>query len=109
LAALKPVGDGTLVGDVKYELDPATMAPVTPRVGDNVRLRDDESWPSAAQNLLVGTVEAIGPSPSDPNRQRIVVKPRIARLDRVGEVMLLITAEPGGPGSGVGGGSGGAP
>jgi hypothetical protein len=38
-----------------------------------------------------------------------VVKPRIARLDRVGEVMLLITAEPGGPGSGVGGGSGGAP
>lgn len=106
LGALKPVGDGTLAGDVKYELDPTTMAPVTPRVGDNVRLRDDESWPSAAQNLLVGTVESIAPSPSDPNRQRIVVKPRIARLDRVGEVMLLVTAE---PGSVPGGGSGGTP
>jgi cell shape-determining protein MreC len=95
-AVLRPVGDGTLAGDLKYELDPATMTAVSPRPGNNVRLRDDESWPSAAQNLLVGTVESVAPSPTDPNRQRIIVRPRIARLDRVGEVMLLVTAEPGG-------------
>lgn len=92
-AALRPVGDGTLMGDVKYELDAITMSPITPRLGNNVRLLDDESWPTAAQNLLVGTVESVGPSPNDPNRQRVVVRPRIARLDRVGEVMLLITAD----------------
>ncbi len=98
---LRPVGDGTLQGDVTRPVsnDPEIQAP-TIRVGMEVRLLDDQ-WPRHAQMLLIGTIERISPSPDQPLRQRIVVRPSVD-LRNVPEVFfrmpdLELNAEGGTP------------
>jgi cell shape-determining protein MreC len=85
---LMPRGDGTLVGDVEDRRDPATGQPVEPRVGAEVRLRDPNHWPRTAQMLLVGRVESVSPSPKQPLRKVVTVRPTIAHIERVSEVFL---------------------
>jgi hypothetical protein len=89
-AQLSPAGDGTLVGDVEDKRDGAGEA-VLPSVGDEVRLRDSVRWPASAQMLLVGKVEAVEPSPKQPLRKIVRVRPVVGDLLRVGEVVLHLT------------------
>lgn len=85
--SLKPVGDGTLRGDVAYdEADPEASQLVA--VGQTVRL-DDGQWPDSAQMLVLGTIESVEPAPDSPLRPVIVVRPLIA-LERVTEVIVRI-------------------
>lgn len=90
---LGPTGQGTLRGEVEYKRDPVTNEPVRPAVGQIVRLTDPDAWAPSAQMLIVGEVESVEPSPADPQRSVIVVRPTIPRLDRVSEVVLRIVAE----------------
>lgn len=99
---LTPQGDGTLAGDVEDRRDPATGAVFEPKVGDEVRLRDPAHWPRTAQMLLVGKVESIGPSPKQPLRKVVTVRPTVKNLERVSEVVLRIMPEA--PGEARGGG-----
>lgn len=69
---LRPVGDGSLRGDVTPpeggELDITT--------GMEVRLLDDQ-WPRHAQMLRIGIVERVTSSPEQPLRKRITVRPTV--------------------------------
>jgi cell shape-determining protein MreC len=64
---LRAAGDGTLLADVDRELDIHT--------GDDVVLVD-ESWPAAAQAMVLGTVQGSAPLDEAPLRSRIIVRPR---------------------------------
>lgn len=86
---LRAAGDGTLYGDVADKRDPATNAPVEPAIGAEVRLHDP-AWPRTAQMLLIGRVESVEPSPKQPLRNVVTVRPTIPRLERVSEVVLRI-------------------
>ncbi len=101
---LTPRGDGTLTGDVEDRRDAATGAVIEPKVGDEVRLRDPAHWPRTAQMLLVGKVESVGPSPKQPLRKVVTVRPTVKNLERVSEVVLRILpdAELAPPGKGGG-------
>lgn len=87
---LKPVGDGTLIGDVEDKLDPATQQPYQPAPGDEVRLADPSRWPMHAQMLMVGAVERVEPSPRQPLRKLVVVRPIVGDLLKVSEVVVQI-------------------
>ena len=91
---LTPRGDGTLAGDVEDRRDAATGAVIEPKVGDEVRLRDPAHWPRTAQMLLVGKVESVGPSPKQPLRKVVTVRPTVKHLERVSEVVLRILPDP---------------
>lgn len=69
---LRPVGDGSLKGDVTQPSDDAREI----EVGMEVRLLDDQ-WPRHAQMLVLGTIERVTRSPSQPLRRQIVVRPRV--------------------------------
>lgn len=86
---LTPAGDGTLTGDVE---DKRTEdgKPVEPAIGQEVRLLDNAGWPAHAQMLIIGTIEEISPSPRQPLRKQITVRPVIGDLSRVGEVVLRL-------------------
>ncbi len=99
---LTPTGDGTLAGDVEDRRDPESGAVIEPKVGDEVRLRDPAHWPRTAQMLLVGKVESVEPSPKQPLRKIVTVRPTVKNLERVSEVVLRIL--PDGPGEAKGGG-----
>ncbi|HYE60533.1 MAG TPA: rod shape-determining protein MreC [Phycisphaerales bacterium] len=86
-------GDGTLHGDVEDRYDTATNQPIEPKVGAEVRLRDPNHWPRSAQMLLVGRVESVEPSPKQPLRKVVTVRPTIPNLERVSEVYLRIVPE----------------
>ena len=74
---LTPIGKGLLEGDVTMPVADATGIPAaTIKVGMEVRLLDDQ-WPRHAQMLLIGTIERIAPSPNQPLRQRITVRPSV--------------------------------
>jgi cell shape-determining protein MreC len=93
-ANLVPVGDGTLKGDVlrisgDASVDPGAGAPAA-AVGQIVRL-DDMDWPKSARMLIVGRVESVSPSPSDPLRQVIVVRPTV-NIERLSELLLRLQA-----------------
>jgi hypothetical protein len=92
-AVMKPVGDGTLSGDVEYEVDNASLQPYQPQVGDRVRLDDMINWPQAAQHILIGEVISAEPSQAKPGRTTVIVRPSIPQLDRVGDVTLLISGD----------------
>ncbi len=90
---LAPAGDGTLVGDVEDRRDPMTGNVVEPVIGATVRLRDPSHWPRTAQMLMVGKVDRIDPSPKQPLRKIVTVRPAVENLERVSEVVLRIQPE----------------
>lgn len=84
---LSPTGEGTLRGPVEDRRDPTTSAAIEPVIGQTVRL-DDPTWPKAARMLVLGRVERIEPSPDQPLRKIVTVRPIVAGLDRLSEVVL---------------------
>ena len=102
-SSLTPVGDGTLRGDAMRITAGDGPLP-TPEPGQLVRL-DDPEWPGSSRMLIVGRVETVSPSPEDPLRPVVVVRPTL-NIERVSEVVLRLQ---GGPGGVHGGGAGGAP
>jgi hypothetical protein len=84
---LAPVGDGSLRGPVEDRRDPATNAAVEPVPGQVVRL-DDPTWPKAARMLLLGRVERVEPSPGQPLRKVVIVRPTIARLEHLSDLII---------------------
>lgn len=89
---LEPVGDGTLRGEVSPPDDGRADELA---IGQTVRLLD-EQWPRHAQMLVIGEIERIEPSPTQPLRRLITVKPRVDPR-RVREVIVRL---PGGAGGG---------
>lgn len=83
---LKPSGSGTLVGPVE---DTGGARPVA--AGQRVNLQDP-TWPRSAQMLLIGVVESVEPSPNQPLRSVITVRPTL-RLDRLSEVILRLSID----------------
>jgi len=80
MCQLRADGQGALLGDVQAEA-------VGIEAGQIVRL-DDETWPTAAQMLVLGRVQ---PVPKKENgRIQIAVQPQID-VDRVSQVVLRIT------------------
>ena len=74
---LRPIGKGLLQGDVtKPVADDTGIPAATIEVGMEVRLLDDQ-WPRHAQMLLIGHIESVAPSPNQPLRQRITVRPSV--------------------------------
>ena len=97
---LAPIGKGLLEGDVTQPPAGELGEETTPiRVGMEVRLLDDQ-WPRHAQMLLIGTIESVTPSPNQPLRQRITVRPTVD-LRAIPEVFFRVPD--------LGTGSGGAP
>jgi hypothetical protein len=88
---LTPTGTGSLKGPVEDRRESAGAAPVTPQIGQSVRLSDGR-WPGAAQMLLIGRVVAVEPSPEGPLRQIVTVMPTIERLERIAEVVIRTNA-----------------
>lgn len=84
LCQLDPIGGGKLAG-------PLVAEAVNVEPGQVVRL-SDPGWPEGAQMLVLGRVESVGPSPEQPLRQRVVVRPEIAP-ERVREVILRTPAD----------------
>lgn len=84
---LEPVGDGTLKGQVSPPIDGRADEL---QIGQTVRLLD-ESWPRHAQMLVIGEIERIEPSPTQPLRRLITVRPRLD-LRRVSEVIVRLQA-----------------
>ncbi len=89
LCLLRPLGDGTLSGDVEFPA--GTPAPPEIKPGMTVRLKDD-TWPRHAQGLVVG--EVVHVDVRDNQRRFVTVRP-LVRLDRVSEVVLRILGEQG--------------
>lgn len=83
---LKPMGDGTLRGDVA---NPSLDENTNIRVGQEVRLQDSQ-WPTNAQMLLVGHIERVERNENQPLRPSIIVRPTVDDLRRVPEVILRI-------------------
>lgn len=84
---LSPSGEGTLRGPVEDRREPTTSAAIEPVVGQTVRL-DDPTWPKAARMLVLGRIDRVEPSPDQPLRKIITVRPVVAGLDRLSEVVL---------------------
>jgi cell shape-determining protein MreC len=90
---LAAVGDGTLSGDVEDRRNPATGTSIEPVVGQSVRLSDPAHWPRSAQMLLIGKVEKVEPSPKQPLRKVVTVRPTLDNIERVSELYLRISPE----------------
>ena len=84
---LRATGDGTLSGEVSPPEDGRADELA---VGQTVRLLD-EQWPRHAQMLVIGDIERIEPSPSQPLRRLITVRPRVDPR-RVPEVIIRLPA-----------------
>ena len=93
VCTLAATGDGTLSGDVEDRRNPATGLPIEPAVGQDVRLNDPGRWPRSAQMLLIGRVEKVEPSPKQPLRRVVTVRPTLENIERVSEVVLRISPE----------------
>ena len=86
-ARLSPTGKGTLVGDVEDKRTEDGKA-IEPQVGQDVRLLDNAGWPQTAQMLIIGLIEDVRPSPRQPLRKQITVRPQVGDHSRVGEVVM---------------------
>jgi rod shape-determining protein MreC len=92
---LKAVGDGTLKGEVARTVsddpnDPDMQTNAWDQlVGKEVRLLDSQ-WPAHAQMLMIGTIERVERNDAQPLRTRIIVRPTIADLRRVPEVIFRL-------------------
>tara|TARA_R110002096_G_scaffold435816_6_gene663403 strand:+ start:31384 stop:32247 length:864 start_codon:yes stop_codon:yes gene_type:complete len=84
---LSPIGKGLLEGDVTMPAGGADSEDSI-QIGMEVRLLDDQ-WPRHAQMLLIGHIERIAPSPNQPLRQRITVRPSVD-LRSVPEVFFRV-------------------
>ncbi|MEE8155533.1 MAG: rod shape-determining protein MreC [Phycisphaerales bacterium] len=69
---LKPLGNGTLSGEIERARDV--------RPGDLVRLADP-SWPDSAQGMIIGYVKSVAHKDDDPLRDAVVVEPRYLAAD----------------------------
>ena len=90
---LAAAGDGTLSGDVEDRRDSATGTTIEPTIGQAVRLYDPSHWPRSAQMLMIGKVEKVEPSPKQPLRKVVTVRPTLDNIERVSEVYLRITPD----------------
>ncbi len=88
-----PGPGGTLRGDLEDKRDPGSGKPIEPKVGDEVRLSDPTRWPASAQMLIIGTVESVEPSPKQPLRKFVVVRPTVSDLARVSEAVLRVAPQ----------------
>lgn len=121
---LEQSSDGSLRGPVEDRRDqsgsptPNGGTLIEPTVGLLVRLDDPDRWPQHAQMLVVGKVERVDPSPSQPLRKIITVRPVVDQMERSRRVALRAPKAPdaaparlrpdtSGPGSGSGVGAGG--
>jgi cell shape-determining protein MreC len=84
---LSPIGKGLLEGDVTMPAGGADSDDSI-QVGMEVRLLDDQ-WPRHAQMLLIGKIESVAPSPNQPLRLRITVRPSVD-LRAVPEVFFRV-------------------
>ena len=84
--SLKPVGDGTLVGDVGEAVGPRPIEPDEIEPGMPVRL-DDQTWPAHARMLIIGHVESVADDPDKGLRKVVTVRPTV-ELDRISELVL---------------------
>lgn len=88
ICLLTPLGDGTLRGEIaRSAVDEAWQV----EIGQEVRLLDSQ-WPQHAQMLMIGTIERIERNDIQPLRQRIIVRPTVADLRMVPEVILRLPA-----------------
>jgi cell shape-determining protein MreC len=78
--ALKPTGDGALLGEVARDRH------VKP--GDTVRLFDS-AWPVSAQAMIIGIVVDVHTKDDQPLRNEIVVKPRYT-VAQLSDVTLIV-------------------
>ncbi len=78
--ALRPVGDGTFVGDVAQEHQV--------QQGDSVRLFDP-AWPIGAQAMVIGTVTEVRNKDDQPLRNEVVVTPRFT-VSQLSDVTLIV-------------------
>jgi cell shape-determining protein MreC len=90
ICTLAAGNDGLLSGDVEDRRDPTTGQAIQPTVGQEVRLSDPSHWPRSAQMLLIGKIEKVEPSPKQPLRKVVTVRPSIDSLERVAEVVMRI-------------------
>lgn len=88
---LEPTGDGRLRGPVEDPLERPELEGFDLRPGLIVRL-DDGAWPAHAQMLEIGVVEGVEPSPENPLRQIIIVRPGVD-LARVSEVEFRVSRD----------------
>jgi len=92
---IKPVkGKRYLQGLVQY----STPAPTAPKVNDVVRVDDPANWPRSAQRLIIGRITEVQTVAG--GRVLVLITPT-SELERLGEVVLLIT-----PKADAGGGGG---
>lgn len=99
---LSPVrGQRALSGQVLYSTPPAPE----PKIDDVVRI-DDKSLPRAAQRLIIGRVTDVQKGVA--GRIIVTVRPTL-ELERLGEVVLLMSPASEPADGGVPGGGGGAP
>jgi len=90
---LESAGEGTLIGTTS---DPADGRAQELMIGQTIRLYD-EAWPRHAQMLVIGEIERIEPSPNQPLRRLITVRPRVD-IRRISEVILRLPARSDGGG-----------
>lgn len=93
---LTPAGDGSLRGPVADRRDPAGAA-IEPAIDQPVRLDDAASPPSLRLLLIVGRVADVLPSPDQPLRKLVVVRPTVLDLERVTDVTIWAAAAPEAP------------
>lgn len=84
---LEPAGDGSLIGPVEDRPGQPDLIDLLER-GQDVLL-DDDAWPAHAQGLIIGRIERIEPSPDQPLRRLVRVRPSVD-LTRVKQVVLRI-------------------
>jgi cell shape-determining protein MreC len=101
---LEQMADGTFRGPVEDRRDPgsplgipqdrpADQGPsrvIEPALGQIVRLDDPDRWPAQAQMLVIGRIERIDPSPGQPLRKIITVRPIIDQMERSQRIGLRI-------------------
>lgn len=78
--ALKPVGNGSFLGDVSSDR--------AVKIGDTVRLFDS-AWPMSAQAMIIGVVVEVHTKDNQPLRNEIVVKPRYT-VSQLSDVTLIV-------------------
>jgi cell shape-determining protein MreC len=93
------VGKRVLKGQVQHSSPPVP----DPKVGDIVRVDDSNNWPRSAQRLTIGAVTEVETLAG--GRIVVTVKPTVD-LERLGEVVLLLSPKSEGAASGTGGGGG---
>lgn len=96
---LEQLVDGTFRGPVEDRREsasgpgPQDARVIEPSLGQIVRLDDPDRWPAQAQMLVIGRIERIDPSPGQPLRKIITVRPIIDQMERARRVGLRVPGD----------------